>query len=125
MSDDDLCKLICTYLSAWEKVVGFTFTSSSQKDAGAAVKMAGLKYMLILLPEFWAKAISTQTKFDKKFAEDTIAKFIASFGVTRTEFFTCDDHKLYFREKTNTDVFAEHGKVKLQQMDSGNFNPLG
>jgi len=125
LSDDDLCKLICTYLSAWEKVVGFTFASSSQKDAGAAVKMAGLKYMLILLPEFWAKAISTQTKFDKKFAEDTIAKFIASFGVTRSEFFTCDDHKLYFREKTNTDAFAEHGKVKLQQMDSGNFNPLG
>ena len=87
--------------------------------------MAGLKYMLVLLPEFWAKAISTKARFNKRFAEETIEKFIASFGVTRAEFFTCDDHKLYFREKTNTDAFAEAGKVKLQQMDSGNFNPLG
>lgn len=125
LSDDDMAKLICTYLSAWEKVVGFTFSASSQKEAGAAVKMAGLKYMLMLLPDFWAKAITTQTKFDRKYAESTIAKFIASFGVTKDEFFTCDLHKLYFREKTNTEAFAEQGKIKLQQMDSGNFNPLG
>lgn len=125
LSDDNLAKLICTYLSAWEKSVGFTFSKSSQKEAGAAIKMAGLRYMLSLLPEFWAKAISTQTKFDRRYAEDTIARFIASFGVTRNEFFTCDDHKRYFREKTNTDFFVEQGKIKLQQMDSGNFNPLG
>ncbi len=44
---------------------------------------------------------------------------------TMLKYSFCDMHKLYFREKTNTEAFAEQERIKIQQMDSGNFNPLG
>jgi hypothetical protein len=67
LTDDEKVKVICTYLASWEKVVDFSFTQSSAKNAGAAIKMAGLKYMLLLLPAFWERAVTSTSKFNSAF----------------------------------------------------------
>ena len=87
------------YLIAWENVASFSFTASSKKEAGAALTMAGLKYMLLLLPSVWERAIQLQHNFDQQFIEDTLKKFITSIAVERDSFFTCDENKMCFRDR--------------------------
>ncbi len=124
LTQDQTGKVICTYLSAWEKVVDFSFTKSNAKTAGAAIKMAGLKYMLLLLPAFWDRAIVSKSKFDSAYIEDVLKKFIATTGVARDQFFVCDDHKMCFRDRTAVDLFAKESIQKIKGMDTDDFNPL-
>lgn len=125
LTDTEKVKVICTYLSSWEKVVGFSFTKSKAKEAGAAIKMAGLKYMLLLLPAFWERAINSRSKFDTSYIEDVLKLFISSMGVEREMFFVCDEHKMCFRDRTAVDLFAKQSIQKIKALDAGNFNPLG
>lgn len=125
LTDEEKVKVICTYLAAWEKVVDFSFTQSSAKTAGAAIKMAGLKYMLLLLPAFWERAISSKAKFTSAYIEETLEKFICNMGVEREQFFVCEDHKLRFRDRTVVDLFAKQSIQKIKAMDTEDFNPLG
>lgn len=125
MTDDQKVKVICTYLSVWEKVVEFSFTSSTAKTAGAAIKMAGLKYMLLLLPSFWERAISSKRLFDATFIEETLKKFIATTGVERDQFFIGEEHKMRFRDRTAVDLFAKQSIQLIKALDTEDFNPLG
>lgn len=125
LTDEEKVKVICKYLSAWEKVVDFSFTKSNAKTAGAAIKMAGLKYMLLLLPAFWEQAISSKSKFDESFIAGTLKKFISSMGVVREQFFTSEDHKMCFRDRTAVDLFAKRSIQKIKSLDTDDFNPLG
>ncbi|MBR6693855.1 MAG: DGQHR domain-containing protein [Clostridia bacterium] len=123
LTDEQIIKVICTYLSAWEKVVGFSF-SSPAKNSGAAVKIAGLRYMIAILPSVWDRAMSLRKPFDEDFVEETIKKLISSYGVVREEFFTCEEHKMYFRERSATEQFAEECVTKIRLMGAEDFNPL-
>lgn len=125
LTDDDKVKVICTYLSAWEKVVDFSFTQSNAKTAGAAIKMAGLKYMLLLLPAFWERAIASKSKFNSAYIEETLKKFISSLGVEREQFFVGEEHKMCFRDRTAVDLFAKQSVAKIKSLDTDDFNPLG
>ena len=122
--DDEIVKVINTYLSAWEKIVGFQF-SKPQKTDGAAIKMAGLKYMLLLLPTFWDKAIAQRQLFNEDFVKGVLASFMTKEGVERSEFFVCEENKMSFRDRTAIDAFANHSIIIIKGLDSGEFNPLG
>lgn len=124
LNEEQKVKVICLYLSAWEKVVGFSFSSSPSKVAGAAIKMAGLRYMLFLLPTVWDRAIASRRAFNEEFVEETLKKFIASYGVEREFFFTGDENKMWFRDRTGVEQFANEGIIKIKSLDTGNFNPL-
>lgn len=123
LNDDNKAKAISVYLMAWEKVVGFSFSKPSSKS-GAAVKMSGLRFMLILLPSIWRKAIQSKQKFTVDYVKDILARLISSFGVRAYEFFTCESNKTYFTERTNTEKFAEIAISKIAEIDSEDFNPL-
>jgi len=125
LTDDEKVKVICTYLSAWEKVVDFSFTNSPAKTAGAAKKMAGLKYMLLLLPAFWERAIASKSKFNSEYIEETLKQFISTMGVEREQFFVGEEHKMCFRDRTAVDLFAKQSIQKIKAMDTDDFNPLG
>ena len=125
LTEDQKVKIITTYLSSWEKVVEFSFTSSTAKTAGAAIKMAGLKYMLLLLPSFWDRAIATKRIFDAAFVEETLKKFIALTGVERDQFFVGEEHKMRFRDRTAVDLFAKQSIQMIKNMGTEDFNPLG
>ena len=96
LSEDQKVKVICTYLSAWEKFAAFKFETSKLKDAGAAIKMAGLKFMLLLLPSIWERALKTRSQFNEEFVRNTLSDLATHLGVERERFFTCDEHKYKF-----------------------------
>lgn len=124
LTSEQLVKVICMYLVAWENVACFSFSSSSKKEAGAAITMAGLKYMLLLLPCVWDRAVQLQHNFDKSFIEDTLKKFIANLAVERDNFFTCDENKMCFRDRTAVDLFASESIKKIKGLGNETFNPL-
>lgn len=123
---DEKFDIIRKYLFAWEKVVGFSFQTSG-KEAGAAIKIAGLRYMFFLLPTIWDRAVSARIKSKdfESFFMDTLKKLISSFGVERANFFTCDRHKMHFRERSATQLFAKQGIGNIQRVETENFDPFG
>lgn len=125
LSEEEKVKIICTYLCAWEKFAAFKFATSKLKDAGPAIKMAGLKYMLLLLPTIWERALSTRSQFTEDFVRDLLNQLATHLGVERDCFFTCDEHKFKFRDRTVTDEFAAKCNSILVSLGAGSFNPLG
>ena len=124
LTDDQKVKVITTYLIAWEKFADFKFATSKLKDAGPAIKMAGLKFMLLLLPTIWSRAIKTQTSFTSEFVIDVLNSLATYKAVPREDFFTCDEHKLKFRDRTVSDIFAHECINIIESLDTGDFNPL-
>ena len=124
LTEDEKVQVIRTYLSAWEKVVDFHFSEPS-RITGAATKIAGLRYMLMLIPTIWDKAIADHRKFNEEFIVETLKAFISTFGVTREEFFTCNENKMFFRDRTATASFVEESIKRIKGLNAGEFNPLG
>lgn len=124
LSEDQLVTVITTYLSAWQSVIGFNFSTSKGSEAGPAVKMSGLKYMLLMLPLFWERANNKEKAFNTEFVEDTLKKFLSFYPVEKEAFFTNEDHRKYFTEKTNTVRFYEESKVIFSKLNGTGFNPL-
>lgn len=125
LTEEQKVKVICTYLSAWENVCDFKFATSTAKTAGAAIKMAGLRFMLLLLQPTWERAINLRRNFDAGFVEDTLKQMISTYGVERELFFTNDEHKMWFRDRTAIIYAANIAANKIRALGTDNFNPLG
>lgn len=125
LTEGQKVKIICIYLCAWEKFASFKFATSKPKEAGPAIRMAGLKYMLLLLPTMWERALSTKTQFTEDFVKKQLCELATSLGVERESFFSCDENNIYFRDRTGIDSFADRSKRILASLGAGNFNPLG
>ena len=124
LTENDMVSVICTYLSAWERVVGFSFTSSSMKEAGAAIKISGLRFMLHILPAVWQRTFVIEKHFSEM-VEDTIKNMISAFNVEYAEFFTHNEIKKYWASETSTGELIEQGKTKILAIGRKNFDPLG
>ena len=124
LNEEQRVKVICTYLTAWENVVGFKFSTSTPKEAGVAVKIAGLRYMLLLLQCIWERAMNLKKQFNVAFIEDTLKKMIAFYGVEREMFFTDSERKLYFRDRTNITHIANESANIIRSLGAEDFNPL-
>lgn len=125
LTDDQKVSLLNTYFVAWEKFAGFKFATSKPKDAGAAIKMAGLKYMILLLPKIWERAISTHSRFTEAFVIDILSQLATHLGVERESFFTSDITKMSFRDRTAVDLFANQSNNIIINLGAQGFNPLG
>lgn len=125
LSMNEKVSVITTYLKAWETVVGFSFTKSSAKTAGPAIKMAGFRYMMFLLKPIWDRAIASHQKFDQNYVETTIKRIITQYGVTYDQFFKCKEHALWFRDRTAIASAANTTIEIINQLDSEDFDPLG
>jgi len=124
MTDEQKVTVLNRYFSAWEKFANFSFSESKTKDAGPALKMAGLKFMILLLPTIWNKALSQQKQFTEEFVKSMLNQLATVQGVEREKFFTCEEHKLKFRDRTVSDLFAQECIGKLSSLGSGSFDPL-
>jgi len=58
------------------------------------------------------------------FVKETLNDLISSLGVERSQLFTSDETKMFFRERSQTDKFAEECATKVNSLGSEAFNPL-
>lgn len=124
LTDDKILTVLKTYLSAWQTVADFEFAKSSAKEAGVAIKMAGLRYMIYLLPAVWDYSITCKEKFTQTFVETTLKKMINKFAVEYSEFFSDKELNKYFRDRTMTTEFAELSIDYIKKLDADDFDPL-
>lgn len=124
IDDNKKVDIIRRYLFAWQKFAGFDFSKSSSKEAGAAVKMAGLKFMLLLLPTIWNRFVATSKSFTEDNIVDTLSSLATALGVERGSFFTCEQVKYMWRERSSIDVFAKRCEGILGSLSSEDFDPL-
>ena len=124
LSDEQKVNLINSYLVAWEKFACFKFAQSKPREAGAAIKMAGLKFMILLLPKIWERALSSRRRFDEDFVKEILSQVATSLGVERESFFTSDITKMNFRERTSVDAFANQCNNIITNLAAQGFNPL-
>lgn len=127
LTEDQVVKVVNAYLVAWENIAGFKFTETAPqlvKKAGPAVKMAGLKYMLYLLPTFWDLSISKEKPFSTEFVETILKNFMTELGVLRSDFFINDDINVCFRDGSGVDKFSKKSISIIKNLDTGTFNPL-
>lgn len=124
LSEDEKSTVICRYLSAWENVVDFSFTKSKAKEAGPAIKISGLRFMLYLLPCIWDRSVQKEEAFTQEFVEDVLKRMIADMGVEREMFFLDEKNKATFYERSQTIAFANECEMIIKSIGSKSFNPL-
>lgn len=125
LDDDQKVKIITTYLSAWEKFGGFKFATSKPKDVGPAIKMSGIKFMLLLLPSIWERAVATKNRFEEGFIVEVLGQLASELVVERERFFVSETTNYRFRERTGIDEFANQCISIIKSLGTKEFNPLG
>ncbi len=125
LTEDEKVNVICTYLTAWEKVCDFSFVNSTAKQAGAAVKIAGFRFVMHLIQAVWDRAIVDRKRFEDSFCQDIIKRYISATGVEKEMFFLDDNHKMWFRDRTAIANYASEGVKIIKAMGAEDFNPLG
>ena len=129
LSDEKMLNLISNYLTGWEEAVGSKFIDRD-KDLGAFSKIAGLRFMILLLPAFFDKALTDHKHFDSNYIKDTINTLFSNNGIAPRDVFDKDSD--YFKNlgsnpfagETPTTILAKEWANKLKHLSSGSFDPL-
>lgn len=124
LSEEERVTVISRYLMAWERVADFSFTTSKAKEAGAAIKISGVRFMLFLLPCIWDRSVQKEVLFTQEFVEDVLKKMISDMGIEREMFFVDEKNKASFLERSQTIAFANECEVIVKGIGSKSFNPL-
>ena len=129
LPNDKMLTLISEYLAGWENAIGSKIVDRD-KDLGAFSKMAGLRFMITMLPTFYEQAINDRASFNQAYITDKIDELFASFGMIPRDLF--DKNSDYFKNlgnnpfsaETPITILAKDWSNKLKSLSSGSFDPL-
>lgn len=130
LTDDKMLTLISEYLSGWENAIGSKIVDRD-KDLGAFSKIAGVRFMIIMLPTFYEQAINDRTPFNQAYVTDKINKLFASYGMVPRDLF--DKESDYYRSfgknnpfagETSITILAKDWSNRLKALSSDSFDPL-
>ena len=129
LSDDKMLTLISEYLCGWEDSVGSKF-KDRDKDLGAFSKIAGLRFMIIMLPAFYEQARTERSAFTRSFVTKKINNLFSTYGIASRDLFEKDSEFLRnlgnnpFAGETPITLLAKDWSNKLKSLSSGAFDPL-
>lgn len=129
LSDEKMFTLISEYLSGWEKAVDSKI-ASRDPELGSFSKMAGFRFMIIMLPDFYQKAINEKQTFTKAFVASTLKTLFADNGIEPRDLF--DKESDYYKQlganpfagETSTVSLAREWSNKLRTASLDDFDPL-
>ena len=129
LSDEKMLTLISEYLTGWENAVGSKIVDRD-KDLGAFSKIAGLRFMIIMLPTFFEQAVKDKASFKKAYITNKINTLFASYAILPRDLF--DKNSTYFKSlgsnpfaaETPITILAKEWSNKLKSLSSGSFDPL-
>lgn len=129
LSEEDLLKLLSEYLCGWEDAVGVKI-ADRDKNVAPFSKIAGFRFMILMLPAFYDKAVNDKERFTRKYVSDTIKKMTSIRGYEPYQLF--DPNGFYIKSlginpfggETPTTVLAEEWANTLKNQASDNFDPL-
>ena len=129
LSSEKMLVLISEYLTGWEGAVGSKI-ADREKDLGAFSKMAGLRFMILLLPTFYDQAISDKEKITSSYVRKKLDTLFAHEGMTARDLFSPDSEYYKslganpFSGETPITLLAKDWSNKLRALSSGAFDPL-
>ncbi len=129
LSDERMLLLISNYLSGWEEAVGSKLVDRDS-HLGAFSKISGIRFMIMLLPEFYNKAVAERRQLDCSYIKDTINTLTATEGICASDIFDKDSDYFInlginpFSAETSTVALAKDWGNKLRRLSSGSFDPL-
>lgn len=129
LSDEKMLTLLSEYLSGWENAVGSKI-ADRDKDVNAFSKIAGLRFMILMLPTFYDQAISDREKFNGTYIRNKINELFASEGLEARDIFCRDsDYQKSlgsnpFASEASITIFAKEWSNKLKSLSSSAFDPL-
>ena len=129
LSEEDLLRLLSEYLCGWEEAVGVKI-ADRDKNVAPFSKIAGFRFMILMLPAFYDKAVNDKEKFNRKYVSDTINKMTSIQGYTPYQLFEPNGDYIRslgvnpFGGETPTTVLAEEWINTLKNQGSDNFDPL-
>lgn len=129
LTDQRMLKLISEYLAGWEIAVGSKFVDRD-KDLGAFSKIAGLRFMIIMLPTFYEQAINDRSPLNTTYVKDKLNALFASEGMEPKDLF--DKNSDYFKRlgsnpfagETPITLLAKEWSNRLKALSSDSFDPL-
>lgn len=128
LANDKMLTLISEYLAGWENAIGSKIIDRD-KDVSAFSKMAGLRFMIAMLPVFFEQAIKDQSAFHQTYITKKINELFASQGILPRDLF--DKNSDYFKglgnpfaAETSIAILAKEWSNRLKSMSSGAFDPL-
>lgn len=129
LSDDRMLKLISAYLSGWENAVGSKIIDRD-RDLSAFSKVAGLRFLILMLPAFFEQAVKDRTALDQTYIAEKVNELCASVGVLPRDLF--DKNSDYrkslggdpFSAETPITIFSKEWSNQLKSLSSGAFDPL-
>lgn len=122
-------KLLSEYLSGWEIAVGSKI-SDRNKDVAPFSKIAGFRFMIVMLPAFYDRAITEQKSFNKEFVANTIKNLFFNEGYIPSDIFNPNSQYIKglginpYGGETPTTVLAKEWENKLKLSATNTFDPL-
>lgn len=129
LSDDKMLTLLSEYLCGWEDAVGSKFVDRD-KDLGAFSKVAGLRFMIIMLPTFYEQACADRSPITHVYIKNKVDALFAEQGLEPVDLFDKDSEYLKslgsnpFAGETPITILAKDWSNKLKLMSTDAFDPL-
>lgn len=129
LDDQQMLKMISEYLSGWENAVG---TKISDRDAlyGAFSKIAGFRFMVLMLPAFYKQAVADRQSFSADYVKKKIDTLCANNGIAAADIFDKTSEYMKglggnpFSSETQITALASDWIQKLGAITNDSFDPL-
>lgn len=129
LDDERMLQLISNYLSGWEQAVG-TRIADREAQYGPFSKIAGLRFMILMLPTFFEQAKTERSPIDDNYVKNKINSLFSENGINPSDIF--DKNSEYYKRlggnpfggETPITMLAKEWSNKLKQLSSGDFDPL-
>lgn len=129
MDDAKMLTLISEYLCGWEQAVGVKI-SDRDKKYGPFSKIAGFRFMILMLPTFYDKAKNDRQSFNKQYVSKTINELFSKEGIAAKDIFDKDSDYIQslggnmFGGETPITALAKEWINNLKTLSTDSFDPL-
>lgn len=129
LEDDKMLQLISAYLSGWEDAVGAKIRDRD-KELGAFSKIAGLRFMLLMLPAFYDQAVNEKEKISRAYVSMKLKDLFGNEGMEPRDLFDKNSDYIKnfgsnpFSGETPITLLSKEWITKLKNSASNDFDPL-
>lgn len=129
LDDDKMLQLVSAYLSGWEDAVGAKIVDRD-KDLGPFSKIAGIRFMILMLPAFYDQAVNEKEKFSRTYVSKKIKALFGNEGMEPRDIFDKNSDYIKglgnnpFAGETPITILAKDWIAKLKNSAADDFDPL-
>ena len=129
LEDHKMLTLISEYLSGWEDAVGSKIVDRD-KDFGPLSKIAGFRFMILMLPDFYDKARNDRCPITKDYISRLLKELFSQEGLKPSDIFNQNSDYIKgfgmnpFGGETPITNLANIWSNKLKAYSSDEFDPL-